>query len=186
MSHCWLNMHCACWSDLAACSLCGVWGMLEPEQRKSRELDLNLDSTGWGILEKFPASEHACHLSKVGVGEGKEYEEMAKPPFTSLFNSGVFHRLLSFCNWGMYLVFYANLDVRKHFHLKFKTCFQFCPRNATLLCQARFRVGWLWHRDLPSPRGKTPFQRGRGFAPKWATESPGRCAETGKKIICGG
>lgn len=55
--------------------------MLEPEQRKSRELDLNLDSTGWGILEKFPASEHACHLSKVGVGEGKEYEEMAKPPF---------------------------------------------------------------------------------------------------------
>lgn len=30
--------------------------MLEPEQRKSRELDLNLDSTGWGILEKFPES----------------------------------------------------------------------------------------------------------------------------------
>ena len=72
--------------------------MLKPEQRKSRELDLNLDPTGWGILEKFPASEHARHLSKVGVEEGKEYEEMAEPPFTSLFISGVFYRLLSFCN----------------------------------------------------------------------------------------
>lgn len=65
--------------------------MLEPEQRKSRELDLNLDFTGWGILEKFPESGG-------GGGGGKGYEEMAKAPFTSLLISGAFYWLLSFWN----------------------------------------------------------------------------------------